>query len=160
MLALRQGPEDAPSGQIAPHLSSLGAEITQELEREKAEKRAAERVNFSRAFFDRSVLICTLSICLANVGCYVFVFWLPTTIHKASGLSPVLSVLLSALPYAVAVGFALWSGRFSDRSGKPKLQTSLLMALVALFLMLSVIPGQSFPLVMIWHCLAAGAIFA
>jgi ACS family tartrate transporter-like MFS transporter len=136
------------------------AEITQELEREKAEKRAAGRVNFSRAFLDRSVLICALSICLANTGSYVFLFWLPTIIHKASGLSPVLSALYSALPYAVAVGFVLWSGRFSDRSGKPKLQASVFMALVAPFLMLSVIPGQPFPLVMIWLCLAAGAIIA
>jgi ACS family tartrate transporter-like MFS transporter len=54
----------------------------------------------------------------------------------------------------------LWSGRFSDRSGKRKVQTSVFMALVALFLMLGVIPGQPFPLVMIWLCLAAGAIFA
>jgi ACS family tartrate transporter-like MFS transporter len=136
------------------------AEITQELEHEKAEKRAAGRVNFSLAFLDRSVLILALSICLANTGSYVFLFWLPTTIHKASGLSPVLSALYSALPYAVAVGFVLWSGRFSDRTDKPKLQASVLMALVALFLMLSVIPGQPFPLVMIWLCLTAGMILA
>ena len=134
--------------------------ITKELEVEKAEKSSPGHIKLSRAFQDRSVLLCALSICLANTGSYVFVFWLPSTIHKASGVSPVVSTLYSALPLAVAVGFVLWSGRFSDRSGRPKLQTSIFMVLVALFLLLSVVPGQPFPLVMIWLCLAAGAIYA
>jgi ACS family tartrate transporter-like MFS transporter len=134
--------------------------ITQELEREKAGKRAADRVSILRALCHRSVLLCALSICLANLGSYVFVFWLPTTIHQASGLSPVLSALYSALPLACAVVFVLWSGRSADRSGKPKLQTSALMVLAGLFLTLSVVPNQPFPLVMGWLCLTAGAIYA
>ena len=97
---------------------------------------------------------------LANLGSYVFVFWLPTTIHQAAGFSPVLSALYSALPLAVAVGFVLWSGRYADRSGRPKLQTSVLMVLAGLFLSMSVVPSQPFPLVMVWLCLTAGFIYA
>jgi len=134
--------------------------ITQQLEDEKAEKRIAGRVRIGSVFRDRRVLLCAISICLANLGSYVFVFWLPTTIHKASGLSPVLSALYSALPLAFAVAFVLWSGRYSDRSGRHELQTSALMVLAGLFLTLSVISGQPFPLVMIWLCLTAGAIYA
>lgn len=93
--------------------------ITQELEHEKAEKIAAGTVSVWRAFGNRSVLLAALSICLANLGGYVFVFWLPTTIHQAAGFSPVLSALYSALPLAVAVGFVLWSGRAADRTGLP-----------------------------------------
>jgi ACS family tartrate transporter-like MFS transporter len=134
--------------------------LTQELEREKSEKMAAGRVSIWSALRNKSVLLCALSICLANLGSYVFVFWLPTTIHQASGLSPVLSALYSALPLAAAVVFVLWSGRSSDRSGRPKLQTSALMVLAGLFLTLSVVPDQPFPLVMVWLCLTAGAIYA
>ncbi|HXW16050.1 MAG TPA: MFS transporter [Terriglobia bacterium] len=134
--------------------------ITQELEREKAEKISAGRVSVWRAFQNRSVLLSALSICLANLGSYVFVFWLPTTIHQAAGFSPVLSALYSALPLAVAVGFVLWSGRAADRSGRPKLQTSAMMVLAGLCLMLSVVRGQPFALVMVWLCLTAGFIYA
>ena len=134
--------------------------ITQELEHEKAEKRVEGRVGFWSAFRERRVLLCAISICLANLGSYVFVFWLPTTIHNASGLSPVLSALYSSLPLASAVVFVLWSGRSSDRIGRHELQTSAVMVLAGLFLTLSIVPGQPFPLVMIWLCLTAGAIYA
>src|ERR1019366_6536555 len=134
--------------------------ITQELEREKAEKHAAGRTRIWAALRDRSVLLCALSICLANLGGYVFVFWLPSTIHNATGFSPVLAALYSALPLAVAVGFVLWSGRAADRSNRPKVQTSSFMVLAGLFLSLSVVPGQSFPMIMLWLCLTAGFIYA
>jgi len=90
----------------------------------------------------------------------VFVFWLPTTIHQAAGLSPVLSTLYSALPLAVAVGFVLLSGRSADRSGRPKLHTAALMVMAGLFLSLSAVPGQPFALVMVWLCFTAGFIYA
>lgn len=134
--------------------------IIQELEKEKTEKIATAHVGVWRGLCNRNVILCALSICLANLGSYVFVFWLPATIHQASGLSPSLSALYSALPLAVAVIFVLWSGRLSDRIGKPGLQTSVLMASVAIFLTASVVPGQPFALIMVWLCLTAGAIYA
>lgn len=134
--------------------------IVRQLESEKAEKRRVGNNSVWRALYNRSVLLCALSICLANLGSYVFVFWLPTTIHNAAGLSPVLSALYSALPFAAAVLFVMWSGRFSDRSGKHKFQTSTVMVLAGLFLTLSAVPGQPFLVVMIWLCLTAGAIYA
>jgi ACS family tartrate transporter-like MFS transporter len=134
--------------------------IIRELEKERTEKNAAGHLGVWRGLCNRSVILCALSICLANLGAYVFVFWLPTTIHQASGLSPSLSALYSALPLAVAVIFVLWSGRSSDRIGKPKLQTAVLMASVAVFLTASAVPGQPFALTMVWLCLTAGAIYA
>ncbi len=130
--------------------------ITQELEREKAEKNAEGHVSIRGAFQDRSVFLCALSICLANIGSYVFVFWLPTTIQKASGFSPSRSAFYSTLPYALAVVFVLWSGRTADRIGKPKLQASILMVAAGVLLLLSVMPAP-FPLTMGWLCLTAGA---
>lgn len=134
--------------------------IAGELAREKAEKSAAGHRSIRSALRNRSVLLCALSICTANLGSYVFVFWLPTTIHQASGLSPVMSALYSALPLAFAVVFVLWSGRSSDRIGKPKWQAAGLMVVAGISLSLSVAPGQPFPLVMFWLCLAAGTIYA
>lgn len=134
--------------------------ITEELRPEKADKSAAGHVSVWRSFANPCVILCAVSICLANLGSYVFVFWLPSTIHQASGVSPVLSALYSALPLAVAAGFVLWSGRASDRSGKPKQQTASLMIVAGLFLTLSVVPGQPFPLIMVWLCLTAGTIYA
>jgi MFS transporter, ACS family, tartrate transporter len=134
--------------------------ITRELEIEKAEKRGAGHMAIWGAFRDRNVLLCGLSIFFANIGSYVFVFWLPSTIHRASAVSSVLSTLYSAVPFAVAVGFVVWSGRSSDRSGKGKQHACALMALAGLFLMLSAIPRQPFLLVMLWLCLTAGAVYA
>jgi MFS transporter, ACS family, tartrate transporter len=134
--------------------------ITQELETEKAEKRGTGQITIWKALRNRNVLICALSIFFANIGSYVFVFWLPSTIHRVSTFSAVLSTLYSAVPFAVAIGFVLLSGRSSDRSGRVKLHASTWMALAGLFLMLSAIPGQPFPLVMTWLCLTAGAVYA
>jgi nitrate/nitrite transporter NarK len=44
----------------------------------------------------RNVLFLALALCLANVEGYAFVFWLPTTIHRVSGLSVISSTMWSA----------------------------------------------------------------
>ncbi len=134
--------------------------ITQELGREEAEKTVARRATFWNVSSILSILLCALAIFLANLGSYVFVFWLPATIHNAAGLSPALSALFSALPYGLAVFFVLWSGKNSDRTGKPQRLTAALMILAGLFLSLSVVPGQPFALVMVWLCLTAGMVCA
>jgi len=134
--------------------------ITRELEIERAEKRAKGHITIWKALRDRNVLLCGLSIFFANIGSYVFVFWLPSTIHRVSNLSAAGSALYSAVPFAVALGFVFLSGRSADRSGKVKLLTCTWMTLAGLFLMLSAIPGQPFLLVMVWLCLTAGAVYA
>jgi len=134
--------------------------IVRELEIEKSGKGAAAQTTIWKALRNSNVLLCAASIFFANIGSYVFVFWLPSTIHRVSTLSVVLSTLCSAFPFAFALGFVLLSGRMADRSGKGKLLAWVWMTLSGLLLMLSAIPDQPFGLMMTWLCLTAGAVYA
>ena len=134
--------------------------IVRELEIEKSENGAAAQTTIWKALRNPNVLLCAASIFFANIGSYVFVFWLPSTIHRVSTLSVALSTLYSAFPFAFALGFVLLSGRMADRSGKGKLLACVWMTLSGLLLMLSAIPNQPFALMMTWLCLTAGAVYA
>ena len=93
----------------------------------------------------------------ANINSYVFVFWLPTVIENASGLSATWSTLLSGLPYAAGFFATLLFGYLSDRSGRRKMFTIIPMLATAALLTLSSVPGQPFWLVMVWLTLTGAA---
>jgi nitrate/nitrite transporter NarK len=97
---------------------------------------------------------------LANLGGYAFVFWLPTTIRRTSGLSVYISTACAALPFLVAVLTVLISGRDSDRTGERRLHASVPLILAGAFFSLSTLPGQPFPLVMLWLTLTGAAGYA
>src|SRR5207248_4422126 len=76
--------------------------VVAELERERQGKRTAGQVGVIRALFQRHVLKLAATLCLIVLASYGYVFWLPTTIQRASGLSISKATLLSALPFVVA----------------------------------------------------------
>jgi ACS family tartrate transporter-like MFS transporter len=103
------------------------------------------------------VLFLAVALCLANVEAYAFVFWLPTTIHRASGLSITSSTLWAVLPFLVGLVTTIVSGRMSDRAAERKLHAAIPLMLAGTFFALSTVPGQSFPMVLTWLCLTTAA---
>ncbi len=131
--------------------------ISGELEEERRHKRVSGHVSLWQGLRQRNVILLGLALCLANVEGYAFVFWLPTTIHRASGLPLISSTLWSALPFVVGLVAMVASGHRSDRAGERKFHAAIPLMLAATFFTLSAVPGQSFPMVLTWLCLTTAA---
>jgi ACS family tartrate transporter-like MFS transporter len=99
-------------------------------------------------------------LCVIVIASYGYLFWLPTNIQNASGLSIVSSTWLSTLPFILAVGAVWFAGRSSDRMHERILHTSIPLALTGVFFALTIIPGQSFPLKMTWLSLTGMLLWA
>jgi ACS family tartrate transporter-like MFS transporter len=89
--------------------------ITDELEAERARNHTRHSHNYWLALKEPTVLLLTGTYFLAMTGMYGFSMWLPTLLKKFSGFSILQVTLLSAIPYAAALGAMLVIGWSSDR---------------------------------------------
>ena len=133
--------------------------ITRQLDDEIARKRNTDRLTLWQGLRHPKALLLALAMLFANIGGYGFVLWLPSIVQKLSGESASLSSVYSALPFGLAVLSVFFMGRSSDRTGERKLHTAIPMALAGLFLALSTLPNQPFPLVMLWLSLVGAAAY-
>jgi ACS family tartrate transporter-like MFS transporter len=134
--------------------------IIAELEAEKGMKSATAQVSILQALREKNVVLLALALCFANIGGYAFVFWLPSTVQKASGRSAIFSTAVSALPFVVALVSVVWAGRSSDLRGERKWHTAVPMALAGIFFSLSALAETPFPVVMLWLCATGAVLFA
>lgn len=130
------------------------------LEREKAEKKQFAHLTIWQAFRQWNVVMLAAILFFVVVGGYGFVLWLPTTIQKASGLSVIASTALSAVPFALGTLAVWYNGRSSDRTGERRFHTAIPMFLAGVFFALAVMPGQGFPLAMLWLTLTGAMVYA
>ena len=128
-------------------------QIAAELEAESQAKVLTEEVSAWQSLRQKNVVLLAVALCSANIGSYAFVLWLPTIIRNSSHLSVVLSTACAALPFATGLISVRLSGRLSDRSGERRLHTAIPMIVTSIFFMLAALPGQPFPLVLLWLCL-------
>jgi sugar phosphate permease len=135
-------------------------QIAGELEDEARRKEAVETVTAWQALRMRAVLTLAVALCLANLGGYAFIFWLPTIIRNNSGLPVAMATACSALPFAMGLFSVRFSGRSSDRAGERRWHTAVPLLLMSGFLAMSAAPGQPFPLVLLWLCLTGAAGYA
>ncbi len=133
--------------------------IEGELARERAAKAVVRGIAWWKALRRRDVLILAAAYFCANAAGYGFIFWLPNTLKRLLGLPPVLSTLLSALPFAAAVASLLLVARASDRTGKRKAYACITLVMAAVFLVVAAIPGQPAFLTILWLCLTGAAVY-
>jgi ACS family tartrate transporter-like MFS transporter len=134
--------------------------INAELGAEKEAKKAMGHVSIWQALRQRNVLILAVALCLANLGGYAFIFWLPTTIRRASELSVNIATACAALPFLAGLASIPLSGRSSDRSGERRLHAGMPLVLAAIFFTLSTFVGQPFLLVILWLTLTGATAYA
>jgi ACS family tartrate transporter-like MFS transporter len=115
-------------------------------------KEAAGRTSVWQAMRLPTVWLLALGIFATNCGGYALGFWLPSTVKNLSGGSDHASLLYSGLFYACGLVGVFVAGQSSDRSGDRKWHCVAGQVATALLLAGSMIPGQPFPLVMIWLC--------
>ncbi len=99
--------------------------ITAELHREKAAVRTAGRISILQALRRREVLMLTLFCTLAYGGGYAIMFWMPTILKRASGMSNGTIGMLSAIPYIAGLLAMISNGRHSDRRGERRWHTAM-----------------------------------
>jgi len=132
--------------------------LESQLEREKQEKRSAAPISALGTFRNGTVWLLASALFLIVLASYGYIFWLPETIQKASGLSVVASTLLSALPFCAAAVMVYAVGRISDRSGRPKLFASIPLVFAAVFFCATTLPHQPLGLRIAWLTMT-GALF-
>jgi ACS family tartrate transporter-like MFS transporter len=133
--------------------------LSNELEAERRRKAAFGRFTVWQALRHPTVLLLALIIFLANVGIQGFFLWLPTTVQKASGLSPSLSSVVSGLPFMVAVVAVLFASWSSDRRGERCLHTAIPLVLSAVIFPVTTYPNLSFGWLLFWLCASSAAIY-
>ncbi len=106
-----------------------------------------------------AVWLLALGIFATNLGGYAFVFWLPTAVKgllaglgRDAGDGDVLA--WTSVVYLCGLAGVITSGRRSDRTGDRKWHTVAGQIGAGLFLALSTVPGQPWPAVFGWLCLA------
>jgi ACS family tartrate transporter-like MFS transporter len=131
-----------------------------ELAAEARAKEAAGRVSIRDVLRQREVWLLALGIFAANTGGYALGFWMPTTVRNLSGESDQAALFYTGLYYSCGIAGVTLSGWSSDRTGRHKWHAAGAMLLAAVMLSASSIPGQSFPLVMMWLCLTGFAAYS
>ena len=135
--------------------------LEQTLQRERAEVAATGGVTFRQALRQPSLWLLALGILATNTGGYSMAFWLPTFIENmltAPGAPATAATQKAALNYISLVylcgAAGVWiSGQSSDRFAERKWHCIAGQVGAGLFLAVSLIPGQSFSMVMVSLCL-------
>jgi ACS family tartrate transporter-like MFS transporter len=135
------------------------------LDAERREVTAGQPMTLGRALQQPTVWLLAFGIMAINTGGYALVFWLPTALRgllaNAGRPTDDQNVLFwTGLVYVCGIVAIYVAGRSSDRTGEGKWHCAGGVFVAATGLALSVIPGQSWPFVFLWLCVAGfGAFF-
>lgn len=133
--------------------------IIGELERERALKLAQGRVPLRQTLRERDVWLLALAYFGMVSGLYGFNLWLPTIVKQLSGLSNMLSILVTAIPYCVGLAAMLMIGWSSDRSGERRWHAALPMLVGGVGLLAGALLQDYVVTAMLLFCVGAIGIF-
>lgn len=131
-----------------------------ELDRECDLKQSRGAVSVRNVFTNRMVWLLAFALFLIVLASYGYIFWLPSTIQKASGYSVGFSTTVSAIPFCAAAIVVMIMGRSSDVRGERRLHSAVPLLLAAAFFSAVTFPVQSFPFTMTWLTLTGALLWA
>lgn len=134
--------------------------LTQELEREKSERKAERAYTVWEALRHRNVLLLALAYFCSVTSAYGFNFWMPTILKGLSGLSNLSVTCVAALPYCAGLLAMLAVGWRSDRTGERRWHTALSLLAVSLGLLLSAAVNERVALAVAMFCLAGAGLYS
>lgn len=133
--------------------------IVNELARERAAKLAQGHVSIWQAMRQRDVLLLALAYFGMVCGLYGFNFWLPTIVKQLSGLSNLLSILITAIPYCVGSAAMLLIGWSSDRTDERRWHTAAPMLIGGIGLLVGALMQNYVVAAIALFCVGAIGIF-
>jgi ACS family tartrate transporter-like MFS transporter len=133
--------------------------ILDELAKERAVKLSQGSLTLWETLRQRDVWLLALAYFGMVSGLYGFNFWLPTIIKQLSGLSNLLAILLTAIPYCVGLAAMLLIGWSSDRSNERRWHTALPMLIAGVGLLCGAMLQQHVTVAIAVFCVGAIGIF-
>ncbi len=94
--------------------------LIERFEREVAAKNRARRFTVAEALRDREVLKLCVTYFLWITGFWGFGYWMPTVLKAASGWSNLAVGWMIVVPMTLSLGFMLWVGDHSARTGEKR----------------------------------------
>jgi ACS family tartrate transporter-like MFS transporter len=134
--------------------------ISDELEKEKRERKSAGEIGILAALRHRNVIILTLAYFCAVTAAYGFNFWLPSILKGLSGLSNFRVTLIAAIPYTAGLIAMLAVGWSSDRTKERRWHTSLSLLAVCLGLFFGALAMDNVPLAVAMFTLACAGLYS
>jgi len=116
--------------------------ITAELEREKERRKGAKKLSTLEALRHPQVIILALACFCYITNSVGLSSWLPTIVRRISGLSTTQVILISGIPWLVAIPMMLITAWHSDKTGERRWHAAIPLLLVGVALSLSIAAGN------------------
>ncbi len=128
--------------------------LTEELERERMEKKKARPVSVWQALHQREVVMLLSVYFLAVNAYYGFTFWLPS-ILKDTGLPNLTVTLISIIPFSLGLAAMLLVGWDSDKTGERRWHTALPILVACLGFLFAIASGSNLALIVASFCVVS-----
>ena len=134
--------------------------INGELEKEKERKRRAKKLNTLEALRHPQVIILALACFCYITNSVGLSSWLPKIVQRISGLSTTQVILISGIPWLVAIPMMLVTAWHSDKTGERRWHAAIPLFLVGVALSLSIAAGNHLVLAMAAFSMATMALYS
>ncbi|RPI51484.1 MAG: MFS transporter [Acidobacteria bacterium] len=134
--------------------------ITGELEREKERKKAAKKLSTLEALRHPQVIILALACFCYITNSVGLSSWLPTIVRRISGLSTTQVILISGIPWLVAIPMMLITAWHSDKTRERRWHAAIPLLIVGIALSLSIAAGNHLVLAIAAFSMAAMALYS
>lgn len=134
--------------------------ISNELEMEKARKKAAGKMPILEALRQPRVLVLALACFCYITNSVGLASWLPTIVRRISGLSTTEVILISGIPWLAAMPMMLITAWHSDKTGERRWHAAVALLIVGVGLSLSIAAGSHLVLAIAAFCIATMALYS
>jgi ACS family tartrate transporter-like MFS transporter len=134
--------------------------ITDELEREKEKKKHVPKLSTLEALRNPQVIILALACFCYITNSVGLSSWLPTIVRRISGFSTTQVILISGIPWLVAIPAMLVTAWHSDKTRERRWHAAIPLLLVGVALSLSIAAGNHLVLAIAAFSLATMALYS
>ena len=134
--------------------------ITGELQREAEKKKSARKLSTLEALRNPQVLILALACFCYITNSVGLSSWLPTIVRRISGLSTTQVILISGIPWLVAIPMMLITAWHSDRTRERRWHAAIPLLIVGVALSMSIAAGNNLVLAIAAFSAATMALYS
>ena len=134
--------------------------ITGELQREAEKKKAARKLSTLEALRNPQVLILALACFCYITNSVGLSSWLPTIVRRISGLSTTQVILISGIPWLVAIPMMLITAWHSDKTRERRWHAAIPLLIVGVALSMSIAAGNNLVLAIAAFSAATMALYS
>jgi ACS family tartrate transporter-like MFS transporter len=134
--------------------------ITAELQRERDQKKAANKLRALEALRQPRVIVLALACFCYITNSVGLSAWLPQIVRRISGLSTTEVILISGIPWLCAIPMMLVTAWHSDKTRERRWHAAIALLVVGIGLLLSIASGSNLVLAMAAFSVATMALYS